>query len=269
MSEQATKTKRAKAPDAPATPSADTISAEEARALRRQLSQTTALAHALGEQIELMRSAPVPGELLPPEEAPAYELTAPWYSPDDVYYPAGTRVEDLTGEIVPNEHMVPLNAAAEDRMVTYLTRLPTQGTPNLDHIIQAAMELRPREGEDPRLVADYHGRVLQRAMELKFKQEGKLAPEPGDRPRLPAKLPTRPGHVPIMPNTHIREGLAPGDRFGAEYRGRFMPGARAGARPTSTRMRSPAPSAAERAAPVLGTVASQPLGTVGPGTQAA
>lgn len=241
---------------------------EQLAAMNARLAETARVAESATAELALFKQTTGGVMFLPPEEVPAYELTQPWYSPDDVYYPAGTMVEDITGQITPNEHMIPLNAAAEDRMVAYLQKLPAQGTPNFDHIIQAAMEMRPREGDDPRIAAEYHGRVLQRAMELKYKAEGRLAREPGDRPRVPVKLPTKPGQVPIMPNTRIRQVVAE-DRYGHDYRGRFMPGARENTRPASTRMRAPAPSAAERIAPVLGTVASQPLGNVGPGVQAA
>jgi hypothetical protein len=242
--------------EAPA-PAAQAATAEDVAALRRQLADLT-------DAYSGLKAATGGLTILQPDETPVYELTQPWYSPDDVYYPAGTQVEDVTGSIVPNEFMVPLNEAAEDRMTEYLQRLPTQGTPNLEFIIQAAMELRPREGDDPRLAAEYNARVLERAMMLKFKAEGRLAPEPGDRPRLPVRMPVRQGETPIMPNTNIRQG----DRFGGDYRSRFMPGQTRGQRPAATRMRQVAPSAAERVAPVLGTVASQPLGNVGPGVQA-
>ncbi len=234
--------------------------AEEFADLRHQLA---ALSNAYSE----LKQATGGLTLLPPEETPVYELTQPWFSPDDVYYPAGTQVEDITGSIVPNEFMIPLNAAAEARLTEYLSVLPHQGTPSMEYIIEAAMTLRPREGDDPRLAAQYHGEVLKRAMELKYKAEGRLAREPGDRPRLPIRLPTKPGQVPIMPNTRIRQVVAE-DRFDG-YRGRFMPGMGPlqNARPSATRMRQPAPSAAERVAPVLGTVSSHPLGNVGPGVQ--
>jgi hypothetical protein len=236
---------------------------DEIAALRRELAAMSGQLATVSEAYSELKAATGGITLLAPEDTPVYELTQPWYSPDDVYYPAGAQVEDITGEITPNEFMIPLNEAAEARMAEYLQRLPTQGTPSLDHIIQAAMELRPREGDDPRLAAEYHGRVLERAMHLKFKAEGRLPLEAGDRPRAPVRMPARQGAAPIMPNTHIREG----DRFGADYRGRFMPGQTRGQRPTATRMRQAAASAAERAAPVLGTVASQPLGTVPAGAR--
>lgn len=230
---------------------------EEFAALRQELAVLSA---AYGD----LKAATGGVTILAPEETPVYELTQPWFSPDDVYYPAGTQVEDITGSIVPNEFMIPLNAAAEARIEEYLTRLPTYGTPSIEHIIEAAMRLRPREGDDPALAAQYHGRVLEEAMRLKFKAEGRLAPEAGDRPRVALKMPTREGDAPIMPNTHIRQG----DRFGQDYRSRFMPGTtRSTSRGPATRARQPALSAAERVAPVLGSVPSQPLGTVPPGTR--
>lgn len=263
------KSKPAAKPAAAAPPHASTNAqqaaptAEDFAEMRRQLAAVSGQLAGVSAAYTELKQATGGVTLLPPDETPVYELTQPWFSPDDVYYPAGAQVEDITGEICPNEFMIPLNEAAEIRMTEYLQRLPMQGTPSMDHIIEAAMTLRPRDGDDPRLAAAYHGEVLKRAMELKYRAEGRLPPEPGDRPRLPVRMPVRQGAAPIMPNTNIREG----DRFGNDYRGRFMPGQTRGARPSATRMRQAAPSAAERTAPVLGTVPSQPLGTVQAGAR--
>ncbi len=253
----------APAADAP-TPPFDAPSAAEFAEMRRQLGALTSQLATVSHAYSDLKAATGGITLLAPEETPVYELTAPWYSPDDVYYPAGTQVEDITGSIIPNENMVPLNEAAELRMEEYLARLPHQGTPPMEYIIEAAMQLRPREGDDPRLLAAYHGEVLKHAMVLKAKSEGRIAPEPGDRPRLPLRMPTRQSDAPIMSNTRIRQG----DRFDADYRARFMPGTTRSARPAVTRQHQAAPAAAERVAPVLGTVPSHPLGNVGPGVQA-
>ena len=67
-------------------------------------------------------------ELLAPEEVPIYEIgEGGYYSADDVLYPAGIQIEDVTGSIVPNEQMIPLNEAAERRMQAYLETLPQAG----------------------------------------------------------------------------------------------------------------------------------------------
>jgi|SRR5579862_1116542 len=234
---------------------------EEIRALRAELARRN-------HHIAALEQATGGLTVLEPEERPVYEMLEPWFSPDCVYYPTGAQVEDITGTIVPNEHMVPLNAAAEARMMEYLSALPDSGTLPRDLLIEAAMQIRPREGDDPRLVAEYHGRVVERAMELKYMREGRIKPGPGEKPpvRMPVRLPTKPGHVPVMANVRIRE-VHQEDRFGG-YRDRFMPGTLPQRPANVTRQRAPAQSAAEKSAPVMGTVASQPLGNVGPGVTA-
>lgn len=135
---------------------------------------------------------------LPEHEQPQYLLTAPYYSPDDVYYPEGVEIRDVLGTIIPNEHMIPKNQAAHVRLEAYLSRLPSATkTPTMDLIIQAAMEERPREGDDPAAVAQYYGRVLARAKQLQMEGAG-------------AGMTDRIGHMPaqlkaqtIMPNTRI------------------------------------------------------------------
>jgi hypothetical protein len=126
-------------------------------------------------------------------------------------------------------------------------------------IIQASYELRNVEFATPK---QRNEAVLKRAMELKYRSEGRLMPLDA-RDHIPIKLPQRNDGAPIMPNVRVHQVVAE-DRFDG-YRDRFMPGMRRGQRPTATRMRAAAPSAAERPAPVLGTVQSQPIGRVGPG----
>ena len=240
---------------------------EEMAVMSRQLAEAAHLAESATAELGALRQHTLAP--LPPDETPVYELIQPWFSPDCVYYPAGTQVEDITGTITPNEHMVPLNAAAETRMLDYLSTLPDSGALSTEHIVQAAMEMRPREGDDPRLVAEYHGRVLQRAMEIRFEREGKLAPRPGERPapRMPLRLPTRPGTVPVMGHTRIRN-VEPDERLSDAYRGRFAPGAPLARPAAATRQRSAPVSAAQREAPVYGGPSSSNIGSVGPGVQA-
>jgi hypothetical protein len=86
---------------------------------------------------------------LPEHLRPAYELLAPYFSPDQVYYNEGTQIVDLFGDLPLNEHMYPLNGPAEENLDKHLRSLPMGGTPPHDLLIQATMETRPREGDDP------------------------------------------------------------------------------------------------------------------------
>ncbi len=193
--------------------------------------------------------------LLAPEEVPIYEIgEGGYYSPDDVLYPAGVQIEDITGSIVPNEQMIPLNGPAERRMAAYLNSLPRGGnTPSHELIIEAAAMVLPAfnaQGRDPlEARTELHSAILDQAMRLRMKQTGML---PDNTPRLPV-MPQRSGPVPMMSNTRIRTGDANGlyDRIGA-------PAPQRG--PVHTRVRAAPVAPANKAAPPMGTIQNQTLG---------
>jgi hypothetical protein len=104
--------------------------------------------------------------------------------------------------------MIALNAAAEERYDRYMASLPGGETqPTHEQIVEAAMEIRPREGDDPRLVAEFHGKVLERALLKRFAAQGHLPREPGQpQQRFRPQRPQRPDpNIPIMSNVRIRQ----------------------------------------------------------------
>ncbi len=77
--------------------------------------------------------------------APRYELLKPLYA-DDVLWGEGEIIEyDGT----PNEAMVPLNQAAEDRMRAFLDSLPGGRTRPIEEIVADAMRNRPQFAAGP------------------------------------------------------------------------------------------------------------------------
>lgn len=122
-----------------------------------------------------------------------------------MYYSEGAIVRDIYGSMTPSTTMIPLNPAAEVRHAAVMAALPPEDMPSIDHLVSAAMEMKPEDNEDPRLFAEYQGRILQRALEKKFAAEGRI---PSDDPRQPApyKRPVRANdpNIPIMQNTRIR-----------------------------------------------------------------
>jgi hypothetical protein len=178
---------------------------------------------------------------LPPGETPAYELTAPFFAPDDVWYPEGAQFEDVTGFLIPNETMVPLNAAAERRVLAWRESLPSKDRrPPLELVVQAATELRPREGDPELSHKDFQKAVMIRAVELHYSNLG-ISPDDA-RARMPA-IPTRPDpNVPLMSNTRINGQMG-----------------RAAHQP-ATRLRQAPVAPADRDAPPMGTSQSTNLG---------
>lgn len=239
---------------------------EDPRVLRAMLAEAQVREEQLAARLSELERSSAWSEPVPLSELPLYELTAPFYAPDDQYFPAGVQFRDLTGDLVPNETMIPLNAAAEDRLVEYLNSLPLKGALNgaEELIIQAAYEMRQQEFASPEA---RNAAVLERATKIKYGREGRLMSQD---PRANIRIPHRLSDAPIMSNVRVHQ-IQEEDRFGGDYRGRFMPG---GARPTSkpvgsrTSMAKAAVSAAEKPAPVFGTMQSQSLGNVGPGVQA-
>ncbi len=215
----------------PAFESKTAVTPEQLHALQRELAE---LRQAVAQSVDAM-----------PNE-PFYECIEPYYSSDDVYYPAGARFVDLTGMMIPNENMIPLNAAAEAHMIAYLGSLPhAQRTPTVDNIVEATMKVRPRHGDDPALLAQMQARMLQEAFEIQYG----VGPDKLEaaKPRLP---PRPKGNIPLMPNTHI----VGTDAF----------------RPPSARTRfvADAIAPAHKTTRVMGSVQSNPLGTEQAGVSA-
>lgn len=170
--------------------------------------------------------------VLPPGEAPVYELVKAWFSPDDIYYPEGTQFEDITGRVIPNEDMIPLNDPARKRMSDWIASQPSQTrTPPLELIMQAAMELRPKEGQQELPVADFMKLVMSKAIDRHCAAMG----VPRETMSKPQTMPRRPDpSVPLMSNTKINGQTG------------------AGARQPATRLRQAATAPADKAAPPTG-----------------
>lgn len=239
-------------------PAGDGPTAQEFAELRSQLFALT------GKYNEL-KEATGGVTLLAPEEVPIYEIgEGGYYSPDDVLYPPGVQIEDITGSITPNEQMIPLNEAAERRMAAYLQSLPRGGnTPSHELIIEAAAMVLPAydaSGKEPlEARAELQKMILDQAMRLRMKQAGML---PGDdKPARLAVHGQRHGPVPMMSNTRIRQGEV-------DPRAGHLAGPAPSRGTIRTRVRSAPLSASEKAAPPMGTVANRTIGTVGPGARA-
>jgi hypothetical protein len=145
-------------------------------------------------------------------------------------------------------------------MEAYLRSLPRTGAANSHELfLEAAMMVAHTFDADGRSPTEaklqFNAMVLDEVSRLQMKQRGMM---PDTRP-LPVR-PPRSGPAPIMPNTRIRQGDA------------GMPGHLPGPAPArgaqTTRVRAQPVAPANRAAPAMGTVASQTLGTVGPGARA-
>lgn len=200
-------------------------------ALKQQLGDVTSkLAKETRARVEAEKIAGQQPQILPPGEAPVYELASPYYSPDDVFYPEGAQFEDITGTIVPNESMIPLNAAAERRVTEWLARQPSKTrTPPLELIMQAAMELRPKEGVQELPVEEFMKSVMNRAIERHCANLGIKA---DDAPRSVTRRPD--ANVPLMSNTKINNQVGSGQR------------------PAATRLRQDAVAPANKAAAPTG-----------------
>lgn len=231
-------------------PEAPVVSAAEFAELRSQFA-------ALAGKYDELKQATGGVTLLPADEVPIYEIgEGSYYSPDDAFYPPGVQIEDITGSIVPNEQMIPLNEPAERRMSAYLTQLQRFGTStanNHEMFLEAAMMvahtfdakgMNPVDGK-----LEFNRRVLDEISRLQMKQRGML---PDNTPRL-AVMPQRHGPVPMMSNTRIRDADANGlyDRVGA-------PAPQRG--PVHTRVARGPVAAANKAVPAMGTVNNQTLG---------
>ena len=232
----------------PAAAPAQGPTAEQFEEMHRQLLELT------GKYNEL-KQATGGVTLLSPEEVPIYEIgEGSYYSADDVLYPPGVQIEDLTGTIVPNENMIPLNEPAERRMSEMLQSLPRGGnTPSHELIIEAASMVLPAfdpAGKDPlEARAELQRMILDQAMRLRMKQVGML---PGEASQHLPVRPPRSGPVPMMSNTRIRQG---------DVYGQHLPGPAPGrSGPARTRVRAQPVSASQKAAPPMGTIPNQTIG---------
>ena len=209
---------------------------DQVAALQQQLGAVTKkLAELSSENVALKKTVGEQVTILAPGDAPVYELSGPYFSPDDVYYPEGVQFEDITGTITPNDVMIPMNAAAEKRVRDWMARQPSKTrTPPLELIVQASMELRPKEGEDSRSLIDQQTLVLRRALELHHERMG-ISPAQSERGSV---LPRRADpNVPLMSNTRIN-GSA-GQRH-----------------QQATRLREAAVAPADKSVPPMGTRSS-------------
>lgn len=142
--------------------------------------------------------------------------------------------EILTTEMVPNQHLQPLNRAAGERYETWLASLPQDGAGLTQaEITEAAYMMRPREGEKEIPHDQWWGAVMKAAWAIKEKRSRNV-------PRVAPAHMHRPGqNLPVMP-------------FAAQhaYQGAVDPAQQLSGRVTPTDVRGPvARSPRGRAAP--------------------
>src|SRR5689334_15473753 len=133
-----------------------------------------------------------------PVTDPVYKLAGDCYI-DDMYWPEG---DTIIFHATPNQSMVPLNAAAQENMTKWLVSLPGAGNARHEDLIQAAMELRPKEGEDVMAFEEYQLAVLKRALAIRAKREGRKFEELD----MPVAMPVAKQNVPPMSNTNYTSG---------------------------------------------------------------
>lgn len=213
------------------------VSAKEFRALQRQIAeQNEALALIAQQKADLERAAN--GGVLPEHEQPRYLLAQPYYAPDDVYYPEGFIINDVRGDIIPNEFMIPQNEPAQVRYDEYMNSLPLPGRqPTLHEMIDIAAKVTQQLG--PNVSGEAVQLALLTALTSKMKD-----PARGTGQFNPATRLTPNPNVPLMPNTNIVENGTP-----------MRPAAPARKGPQRTRA---AGQSAEPTANVIGSVQSQP-----------
>ena len=218
------------------------IATADWRKIQRQLRETQELAATLATERDNAEKL-LNGGVLPHDEQPEYELSQPYYSPDDVYYPEGFIIRDVRGDITPNEFMIPRNEAAQLRYEHYMTSLPTAGgrQPTISEVIDAASRAMRELGPTA------SGDQIQAAITAAIVSGLSKSTPIGRQPSLPnAQLRPR-GDVPLMPNTNITSVMRPAAPT-APKRG-----------PARTRAVGQAP---DPTAPVMGSVQSQPLSTL-------
>lgn len=188
------------------------VSAEdfaELMAQVKQMGQQLALVSQRNQELE----AAATGGILPMEDQPVYEIiNSPqgFFSADCVFYPEGAQFVDLTGSIIPNETFLPLNRAAEIKMDQWLQSLPSQTrTPPIDHILEAAMQLRDHSGDRQSFFTD----IMHKALDLAKQNGAKVSISD------PITRPVKMSNVPLMTNSRFNGVQAAQSRPATRYRG--------------------------------------------------
>lgn len=100
---------------------------------------------------------------------PAYRLKAPHFF-DDTFW---SEDDVIVSTLEPTLHMEPLNQAAGERMEAFVQSLPADSEGiSVGEMMEAAMMLRPREGEPELSNEAFQGAVLKLAAQLKAKRRG-------------------------------------------------------------------------------------------------
>jgi len=179
--------------------------------------------------------------------APAYAALAPCQiimTSAETGHTGPTRIQEgehFISEGTPCEQWLPLNRAAAERYQAWLDSLPRLGKDlTQDEIAEAAMELRPREGDPELSHKDWWQAVLKRAYASKEKRRGSHVPLPTHAQQV-----RRGAQLPVMPFMSAN-GIAPIDV------GRPPPGPpqpqgniRGGAQRTRQQQAKPAPAMAQ------------------------
>jgi hypothetical protein len=102
-------------------------------------------------------------------EEPAYRVIGKGIFMDDTLWLEG---EEVIYDGTPNDSMEPMNAAAEQKMLSWKRGLPDTGKTKFEDMVQAAWEMRPQEGMPELAKADFYAAIVRRAVELRVNREG-------------------------------------------------------------------------------------------------
>ena len=162
---------------------------EQVRAENAELKQRLSDMEAKFEALMNGVTTPAPVDTGP---RPQYRLIKPFYGPNDHFYDPdeGDEVIEWTG--VPNDSMEAINEPAIKRMRAWKETLPGGGPIPLDILMEAAMAMRPKHGEDDTPLADFAGNVMRQAIKLRNMREGR------DVPVDQITLPHKEENVPVM-----------------------------------------------------------------------
>lgn len=125
---------------------------------------------------------------------PCYKLIAPIQA-DDTYWNEG---EIIATDMIPNEAMQPLNRAAGEKVDAWLRSLPANGNIKPEDYMAAALQLRPKVGEEEMPHEAWIAAVRQLALEMRAKAEGKPVEELRPKIGRPA-----PSNAPPMSNIEM------------------------------------------------------------------
>lgn len=175
--------------------------------MSKELNTNTDDIAALKQELEALRSqirGIAPKMAQPENQMPEYEIiNEPYFSPDCIWWPIGAQFTDISGRIIPNASMLPLNKAAEERVRLWQQSLPIErNAPTVDYLIEAAFQNRPRHGEQDMDKAQFQRAMLESAITMMQKDRG-IAPAAEPQPRM-TTMPSRPDGVPLMSNTKIQ-----------------------------------------------------------------